>query len=185
MRAKSLAVLLAAFLLSFIGGSALAVDPPWGHWPDKEPNYPRGYAFIEDQTPAAWPVYTAAVAWDQAPKLDLVWESGSNTCGHCVPFTASAMGAAGCTGTVGETYNRSLSGVHITSASVRVDSGCTTATYNARLEIACHEMGHAIGLMDRDPGASSCMRTGTGAGGQTAGSAPDFTLLAQQYGHDS
>lgn len=161
-----------------------------GHWDDKEPNYPRGYAFIQDQTPAAWPVYTAAVSWDGAPKLDLVWESGSNTCGHCVPFTAVPMGAAGCSGDIGLTYNMALfTGTpHIARASTKVDSGCAGQTYNFRRELVCHEMGHAIGLGHRPAGAGSCMRDGNAfstMGGQVVGADPDFTLLNQQYGHGS
>jgi hypothetical protein len=30
MRVKTIAALLPAFILSFITGSAMAVDPPWG-----------------------------------------------------------------------------------------------------------------------------------------------------------
>jgi hypothetical protein len=184
MRTRAFAVLLAAFLLSCIGGSATAGH--WGHWNDNEPSYHRGYAFIQDQTPAAYPVYTAAIDWDSAPKLDLVWRSGANGCGHCVPFVATAVGGAGCTGTVGETYNLATNGVHITNADVRVDSACSGQAYGARLELVCHEMGHAIGILDRAASAASCMR-GTGLGGQPDGSAADFTELNSDgmYGHDS
>ena len=181
MRMRILVVVVSAFLLSFVGGSAMAST--WGHWNDKEPTYPRGYVFIQDQTPAAWPVYTAAIDWDQAPKLDLVWRSGANGCGHCVPFTAPALGGAGCQG--GFTDNLGLNGVHITSAHSKVDSGCAGFTYNNRLELVCHEMGHAIGLNDRGAAAASCMRTETPLGNQIDGSAADFTNLNTAYGHDS
>lgn len=185
MRVKIFAVLVASFLLSFIGGSAMA--DTWGHWNDNEPSYPRGYAFIQDQTPAAWPVYTAAIAWDSAPKLDLVWRSGPGSCGHCVPFTAGPVGATGCAGVLGQTYNRTLNGVHITSASAMVDSACAGISANGRREIVCHEMGHTIGLLDRGASASSCMRTGYSGlpGAQPDGSSLDFTQLNTEYGHDS
>ena len=78
--------------------SGAVILSSFGHWDDNEPGFPRGYAYIHDMTPAAWPVFTAAIDWDQAPKLDLVYRSGGSSCtsSHCVPFRAVALGGAGC-----------------------------------------------------------------------------------------
>jgi hypothetical protein len=180
---RSLATLIAAFLFSFIGGTAVAGT--YAHWSDNEPNFPRGYAYIQDQTPSQWPVLTAAVNWDQAPKLDLVYLSGSCGAGNrCIPIIANGIGPNGCAGTVGIT-SPTTSGVHLTSASSRVDEDCSGLGAAARRELVCHEMGHAIGLTDRGAGAASCMRTATGLGGQVAGSPADFTDLNTAYSHDS
>ncbi len=166
--------------------SGAVILSSFGHWDDNEPGFPRGYAYIHDMTPAAWPVFTAAIDWDQAPKLDLVYRSGGSSCtsSHCVPFRAVALGGAGCSASPGVT-NLTLSGVHITSANSRVDSGCAGRPYNNRLELVCHEMGHAIGLDDRGAGAASCMRTNVPLGNQTDGDGTDFADLSAAYGHDS
>jgi hypothetical protein len=183
---RGISILLAVFVLTFTGSAALASTS--GHWSDNEPNFPRGYAYTHDQTPAAWPVYTAAISWDQAPKLDLVYRAASTACAgsRCVPFIATPIGAAGCpasdtTGLTGRNFN----GVHITSAISYVDSACASRTYNNRLELVCREMGHAIGLDDRGAGAVSCMRSNVDLGNQIDGSAADFNDLDVAYSHDS
>lgn len=179
---RILATLTAAFLLSFISGSAVAST--YSHWGDNEPGFPRGYAYIQDQTPANWPVYTAAINWDQASKLDLVYQAGTGSCpSHCVPFVANAVGQAGCAGLLGVTTANA--GTHIQSASVRVDSACAGQSYNGRLQIVCHEMGHAVGLNDRQA-SPSCMSTNI----STLGDKPhpveaDWNDLWAAYGHDS
>lgn len=181
---RILATLTAAFLLAFTGSSALAAT--FGHWDDNEPGFPRGYAYIHDKTPSVWPVYSAAIDWDKAPKLDLVYRSGGSNCtsSHCVPFSAVALGGSGCSATAGTT-SYSLSGVHITSANSKVDSGCASKSANNRRELVCHEMGHSIGLLDRGSSSSSCMRTGVALGNAIVGSSADFTDLNAAYGHDS
>lgn len=183
MRIRVVAVLTSAFMFAFIGGSAVAGT--WAHWGDNEPGFPRGYAYVQDLTGSAWPVYTAAISWDQAPKLDLVYRTGANGCAHCFDFDAIAMGGAGCSPVAGETWPGQTGGHINNNTWSHVDSGCASATYNARLELVCHEMGHAIGLLDRVASAASCMRTNTGLGGQVDGSAADFTDLNTAYSHDS
>lgn len=181
-RIRIFAVLAAVFAFMFTG--SVAVASSFGHWDDNEPGYPRGYAFIKDTSAAAWPVYTAAISWDQAAKLDLIYQTGAGGCGHCVPFESVAMGGAGCSPVAGET-SFGLSGVHLVNVSSRVDSGCAGLSYNNRLELVCHEMGHAIGLNDRGAGAASCMRTGVPLGNEVDGSDADFADLFNAYSHDS
>lgn len=181
MTSRFLAVLMAVFAFMFASSTAMAGT--YSHWDDNEPGYPRGHAFIQDETGSAWPVYTAAIDWDQASKLDLVYRSGAGTCGHCVPFRAIALGDAGCSASPGSTLVSY--GTHISSATSRVDSGCAGRTYNNRLELVCHEMGHAIGLTDRGATAASCMRTNTPLGNEIDGSSADFTDLDHAYSHDS
>lgn len=183
---RAISVLLAAFLLAFTGSAAIAST--YAHWDDNEPNFPRGYAYVHDQTPAAWPVYTAAIAWDQGPKLDLVYRSGGTNCAgsRCVPFKATPIGYAGCPAydVFGQTGHND-NGTHISSAASFVDSGCAGRPYNNRLELVCHEMGHSIGLNDRGAGAASCMRAGVDLGNQIDGSDADRKDLNIAYGHDS
>lgn len=178
---RALATLAATFVLSFTGAAASAST--YAHWDDNEPQYPRGYAFIQDMTPAEFPVYTAAIKWDQAVRLDLVYRSGGGSCGHCVPFAANLVGGAGCSGNVGVTSAGTV-GVHLANVSSRVDSACASRTYNNRLELVCHEMGHAIGLNDRSAGSTSCMRTEVPLGNATDPSENDYTDLSNAYGHD-
>src|SRR5205085_4953075 len=95
------AVAWALLVVAFSSGAASATTH--GHWNDLETEFPRGYAYIQDLTPAAWPVYTAAIDWDRASKLDLVYRSGANGCVHCIPFDDVPIDEPGCSARSGVT----------------------------------------------------------------------------------
>lgn len=153
------------------------------HWQDGG-SADRAYVYWSDQTGAEWPVYTEALAWDQASSLDAIYRSSSQSCtsGHCVDVQEAPY--ANCDNILGQsTFNHYSSG-HLTSGNwSRVDQDCGSKPYNARRELLCHEMGHSIGLADKSSTSSSCMRTGLPLGSAVQNS-HDYDELAIIYGHN-
>lgn len=82
--AAALAVLATAFLALAIG-SASATNRlnPNDHWSDGSGN--TAWVTLVDKTGPNWPVGAAAIEWDNAGRIDVIWRL--DTCGgfgHCV-----------------------------------------------------------------------------------------------------
>jgi hypothetical protein len=159
------------------------------HWSDNDPSYPRGYIYWVDNTGAEWPVYSSAVEWDKAGRLDAVYTSSEAACpntGHCVSVNETALGAAGCTGALGSTtpviYAGASAHLH-TDTVVEVDSECSGAAAGKRRTIACHEMGHSIGLYEDFARTNTCMAAPY-QGVQQLPNEHDYNAIASQYNHN-
>jgi hypothetical protein len=153
------------------------------HWRDNDPGFPRGYMYWQDTTGAAWPVFSSAIEWDRASRLDAVYTSGSCSNSHCVTVRTSAL-AAGCSAPYGVTAIPSGPEGHFTTdVNVQLDAQCSSRNAADRRELVCHELGHSIGLDDRAASAVTCMRTGNMIGRQVP-DGHDFEALANSYNHN-
>ncbi|MCX6394986.1 MAG: hypothetical protein NTV23_00690 [Propionibacteriales bacterium] len=158
------------------------------HWADNDPSHPRGYVYWVDNTGSEWPVYSSAIAWDQASRLDAVYVSSESACpntGHCVSVSETTIGDSACGPTLGQTNQVAYvaTGHLTTSTWVHVDTACSDASAEKRRTIVCHELGHSIGLDEQTVGTSSCMRSPY-IGPWTAPSAHDFDAIASTYSHN-
>lgn len=157
------------------------------HWADKEPTHPRGYVYWADRTGAEWPVYSAAVEWDRASKLDAVYISGSQTCPstpHCVSVVETSINDA-CSPKAGQTdWSYYTASGHLeTKTLVRVNSHCSNASYGMRRTITCHELGHSIGMNEQTSDTSSCMTSPYDVP-RTMPSTHDYQSIASVYRHN-
>lgn len=148
-----------------------------------DPNFPRGYVFWHDQTGAEWPVFSSAVQWDRASRLDAVYTTGSCTSNHCVTVREADLGPA-CSPLFGETFHPSGPAGHLFSATeVRINARCDARNAADRRELVCHELGHSIGLGERPSSTNTCMRSGNMVGEQFP-DGHDFEVLFFSYNHD-
>jgi hypothetical protein len=158
------------------------------HWSDSDPSYPRGYVYWVDNTGAEWPVYSSAVEWDKAGRLDAVYTSSEAACpntGHCVSVIETPLGVAGCTGLLGQTDQvfYTTSGHLHTNTLVRVDSQCSGAASGKRRTITCHEMGHSIGVDEQLVHTDTCMASPY-QGVKQLPSQHDYDAISNQYNHN-
>lgn len=157
------------------------------HWSDDDPNFPRGYIYWDDNTGAEWPVFSAAVVWDQVGELDAVYVSSASSCpSHCVSVNEVDMHPQlNCAnGNLGQMIPASNSDGHLNGNTViRIDQDCSGMTAANRRELMCHEMGHSVGLDERLQGAVTCMRQGFPVGRQNPNT-HDFNMLDTIYNHN-
>lgn len=160
------------------------------HWGDG--SLSREYVTIVDYTPSGWPVYAAAIKWDEAPRLDVVYQYGtcSGSYGHCIGVRLISQSDYGytCLESGGFAYVPAQSGSsHISdSAYIRFNSACGSSSFTNRdrRALACEEEGHIIGLgHDRAYTDVTCMGSGRIDQLDETPREHDFTELHEMYGH--
>lgn len=178
-----------AMLLGAAATTALGTHATPQHWADNDPSYPRGYVYWIDNTGAEWPVYSAAVDWDQAAQLDAIYVTSAANCpSHCVPVDEADLDA-GCTGRLGvtnvvsNTANHLLGGTAGNNTRVRIDRQCDGRNYADRRELVCHEMGHSLSLDHVAPAKLTCMREGDMVGQQSP-NGHDYEAIGNMYDHN-
>jgi hypothetical protein len=173
---RSRAAVLA--VLTVVTSAAIATEghatnrlPGGQHW--GQGNLSREYVTIVDYTPSQWPVYAAAIKWDEAPKIDVVYQYGgcAGSYGHCIgvrvmaegeyPYTCAQSGGYA----VVTPYSSSNNHIDPDRSYIRFNHACggSNWTDRDRRALACEEEGHIIGL---DHAASNlnnetCMASGT------------------------
>jgi hypothetical protein len=178
------AVFLGSASVAFAGHPLLQADGDRYHWADNDPSFPRGYVYWQDQTGAEWPVYSSAIEWDKASRLDAVYTSGSCTSSHCVTVREVSFNNVGCAPPYGETSVPTTTAGHFTTdTEVRIDAQCDNRNAADRRELVCHEMGHSIGLGERASSSATCMRTGNMVG-RTLPDGHDYEALYNSYDHN-
>lgn len=168
---------------AYAGHALVQADGDHLHWADSDPSFPRGYVYWKDETGSEWPVYSSAIKWDEEPRLDAVYTTGSCTSSHCVTVREANL-SAGCSAPYGETdIPAGAAGHFTTNVEVRIDAQCDSRATSHRRELVCHELGHSIGLDERPSTSSTCMRTGNMNGSQLPDS-HDFQVLHNSYNHN-
>jgi hypothetical protein len=158
-------------------GTATTMTCPPAHWPRNGFAHPQVY-FI-DKSSSAWPVVYAVPLWNQAHGVDSSYRYANcpATVGiHCVTATNGNFGDTGWDGLTTmpvDANHNFLDGMTVQFN----DFYQETATQHRT--VACHELGHALGL-DHNSSTNSCMFAGPGAAATTP-SGDDYTLLADLY----
>lgn len=146
-------------------------------------HWQSGYVYWADDTGPEWPVLSQAIAWDGASNVDGIYSSSSASCtsGHCVTVREAPLG--GCDGTLGDTHFDYYSSGHFipNSVYIRIDQDCSGLSSTRRRELACHEMGHSLGLDHRPASSSSCMTIASM--NSRVQNAHDYAQLAAMYNH--
>jgi hypothetical protein len=178
--------------------SALAADmvsgtnrlPGGQHWGDG--SLSREYVTIVDYTPSGWPVFAAAINWDAAPRIDIVYRYGScGSPGHCIGVRLTSTWPYTCAQSGGYAVVRpqSASNNHIDpdTSYIRFNDRCggSSWTNRDRQALACEEEGHIIGLDHASPdlNGSTCMASGRIDQLHHTPRQHDFDMLSSIYAH--
>ena len=154
---------LVAFVLALAPSLALAdnVARQGGqqlHW--LKDNQDGVYVYWVDHTPSGWPVQEAAGNWDASSAIDAIYRYEGTGCpSRCVGVRKYNFGTS-CQNYPGETPIDAGPEGHLhDGTSARFNQDCQG--HDKRLELVCHELGHTIGVGDKDShGADTCMRPG-------------------------
>lgn len=132
--------------------------------------------YFLDHTGDTWPVTAAQVDWYQAPGIDAYYRWHTSGCPgggrHCVHVYSGRYG----TDWYGVTEATSSNG-YFGTVTVKLNEQVTPNTYAARRSVACHEMGHALGL-DHNGSTNSCLSVPEFP---QHPSSDDFAVLNQLY----
>lgn len=164
------------------------------HW--GEGNLSREYVTIVDHTGPKWPVYSAAIKWDEAPRIDIVWKADtcSGSYGHCIGVRVISADDYGysCTTSGGFAVVARISSTnnHIDEDESYIrfngDCGRDAFTNRDRRALACEEEGHMIGLdhANSDLNDLTCMASGRIDRLDDTPRQHDFELVDDIYTHN-
>lgn len=134
----------------FVGTAAAWCGHKWDYGPFNDPQ-----VYFLDHTSDSWPVTDARVDWYQAPGIDAYYRWYTAGCPgggrHCVNVYSGNYG----TDWYGVTEATTSNG-YFGTVTVKLNDQVTPNTYAARRSVACHEMGHALGL-EANNSTNSCM----------------------------
>ena len=147
------------------------------HWTNSGFAHPS--IIFDDMTSVAWPVAASTYEWNTAQGIDSYYHQ--NSCGtpgtHCVTLVDANYGN---TGWAGLTTLTPDSNHNIVSASIQLnDSGYYNA-YGYR-QVACHEMGHALGLGHNVVVTSCLNKNNQNSSSAEFPNGDDFSLLQAIY----
>lgn len=160
----------------------------------------REFVTIVDNTSSAWPVYAAAIEWDSAPRLDVVYAYGScsGSPGHCIGVQVLPMSDFGnnlCQNYGGFAVVNTTSSGHINpdTSYIRFNGNCNTSGFDNRdrRALACEEEGHILGLHHAWVGhggsygleGSTCMASGDIRNLHEKPRPHDFNTIDSLYTH--
>ena len=160
----------------------------WQHWSDGAGGGP-GYVTVADFTGSQWPVYAAAIEWDRAASLNMVYQyGGCGGFGHCIGVRSYDFGQS-CASFAGyfQPY-RNSNGTHFGDDSyVRFNTRCNGHADREQRVVTCHELGHVSSLNEENERyeAQTCMAAQAGELGQASAfpRGHDFEAIANVYGH--
>lgn len=160
------------------------------HWSDLGGT--EAVMWFVDSTPAGWPVLLSASVWNRSPRILITWESAdppSQCPRHCVNVSLrprSHFGGAYCVNFAGDTHGPIGGAAHFTErVRVHFNNSCANETRRQRRELACHELGHALGVDGRPRRTNSCMRVGRlDLPAEREPNAHDFEMLRRIYDHN-
>lgn len=160
-----------------IGSAAASCTGKWAYGPFNDPQ-----VYFLDYSSSSWPVTDARADWWQAPGIDAYYRWNTQGCPvgngyHCVRVYSGPYGTE--VGWYGWTHvENDGNGFFKENAWIELNDSTTPNTYAARRAVACHEMGHALG-MAHNLATDSCMSTTSVF--VRSPSAEDFAVLNAVY----
>jgi hypothetical protein len=154
------------------------------HWPNRGHSHPQIY--FTDQTGAAWPVDAAVYEWNKAQGIDSNYQRCPGSGYNCVTVVDKNYGNGGAwQGVQGKTLVGYTTGNWLITGATSELNDYKSAGFNAagHREVACHELGHSLGMEHNVTTASdSCMYSANLNNPAFENpSADDFNLLAYNY----
>ena len=157
----------------FYGTASAACTGKWTYGAYNDPK-----VCAEDYTGTSWPVHDAQAEWYKAAGIDLYYHyfDGCSSSYHPVWVYEGNFG----TDWYAQTYYVFTSSSHVyrKSATISLNNQITPKTYGARRSVACHELGHALGL-GHNTSTASCMVDGPYFPQHPT--SQDFTILTKVY----
>ncbi len=139
--------------------------------------------YMLDHTSSAWPVTAATNTWYQAQGIDAYYRWYTNGCPgggrHCVNVYNAYYGATGWAGLT--TWGTDSTGDYdnTTNVTVKLNDTYGGTAANHR-NVACHELGHALGLA-HNTSTGSCLYYMQGT--TLYPNSDDFNILPRMYGY--
>jgi hypothetical protein len=128
---------LSVFLVASTPGAADAATVPAGL------TWARHTIYVENHAGSSWPVHRVAESIDNGSGLNLVVVHRCPSGRPCIRVYAGRLGGR----TVGLARVWWNGQRHLVAASITLDTRYgRTHNYGRRLAVACHEIGHAVGL---------------------------------------
>ncbi len=161
LRSSALAAAIALLLpLAPAPASAHHIEYGGVHWRRQYAVYPSIVYTVDHTRPAVWPVRASADTWNQnGNRLWVLYRSAAEGCpvgGQCAHVWEYNY-PDGLTGITYMNWDRNL---HFTAVSSNLNNWYYL-TPDGHRQVACHELGHAIGLWHQAYGSGSCMQNPT------------------------
>lgn len=158
-KSRGLRIIIASTVFAFLGLAqtqvALATHSWNGyHW--KRYDTAVAQVYVTDHTGTRWPVNAAANKWNESARLGVYWVAPGNCPMNCAHTWEGNYGASGWYGLT--TIDLIAGTKHFKSGHVKVQfNNYYATTSDQRRSIACHELGHVIGLWEEYTRTTSCM----------------------------
>jgi hypothetical protein len=152
-------------------------------------HFAQKVVYVEDHTGSAWPISTAVRNWDAGTDVSVRYGKCRTGAGCIRVYEVSACYThkgcwAGLTDYAPARWYSSPSGPYMNGGYVRVSVNrnvIRSTTARMRQQVACHEVGHALGLGYHSPVLGSCMYAPNSARASVLPSAADRANLNRVY----
>ncbi len=170
---------IALFLLSAAGsamaGHYIVRDGNQLHW--ERSGTAVAQVYWVDYTGPRWPVNASSIEWNRSARLGAYYLSPSDNCPfHCVGVRADSFGTDDPRGWAVLRWDTNG---HLTGATYVRFNNSYAANATRDRAVACHELGHTIGLNERTAG-DSCMNS---TSFNRLPDGHDYNLLSNLYDH--
>lgn len=164
-------------LATFAAATVLALTPAAASADNGLLAWPHDNVYVVDSTSARWPVGQAAETLDNHSPLNLIWTDHCPRGPQCIYVREGRLSGD----RVGKTTVDSR-GHRIVAAHVTLDHTFGYAlSFHDRLAAACHELEHAVGMLNHSPSKASCRYAVISGRMSSHPSTADYRWLRRAY----